>query len=81
MNKLPERKRHVLCSNIDLIAIKAKVMVETTFDPKLKFRANEIIILADSVKEQALAMEKRLYLYKETIEGLGFKRIRTKYKR
>ncbi len=79
MKNLPERKKRVLCSNVEkLKALNGELL--KTYPPES--RASEIGFdmqkIIFEIHSQALAMEKRLYFYKETIEGLGFKRVRGK---
>jgi hypothetical protein len=67
---MPKRKQTLLCTNLELIENWAKL-----------FKGTGILETVKLAKTQALAMERRLYAYKETIESLGFKRVRKKYKR
>lgn len=77
MKKLPERKKVVFCTNVDRVSeLAGKLMERNSHLSETHIIAADIKRLVAQMKEQALAMEKRLYLYKETIEGLGFKRVR-----
>lgn len=77
MNPLPESKKRVLCSNVEKVKnLATAIMNRSEPDTEKHEFAKGILGHIKEIKEQALAMEKRLYLYKETIEGLGFKRVR-----
>lgn len=75
--ELPERKKRVLCSNIKTLEILYGELIkrypQQSNASEIGFKMQTVV---KEIKEQALAMEKRLYLYKETIESLGFKRVR-----
>lgn len=80
--KLPERKKVVLCSNLEDIRSKARKILR--LNPMMSETyeiAADIISLCIQAKDQGLAMEKRLYAYKEGIEALGFVRKRKRYRR
>jgi hypothetical protein len=79
---IPERKKRVLCSNLDDIrAMARKILKKNSMMSETYEVAADIIQHVIEAKAQALAMEKRLYLYKETIEGLGFVRKRKRYQK
>lgn len=79
MKNLPERKKRVLCSNVQRADnLLNDIMLRLAPESDSYAKAYEVKKTIGEIHLQALAMEKRLYLYKETIEGLGFKRVRTK---
>lgn len=81
-SKLPERKKTVLCSDVDnALALVRQIRVKHSFTSETSVLAAGVLDLLHGIKQKAKAMETRLYLYKETIEGLGFKRVRKRYAR
>lgn len=77
MKNLPERKKRVLCSNVTKAnGLLDEIMIRIAPESLSYSKAYEVKKLISEIHYQALAMEKRLYLYKETIEALGFKRVR-----